>query len=503
MRHLKVRHKMLLLATVFIIMLIGTGVVGIITAKHMATGSGKSFSQNLQPMFLITEIRGNNRAIESLLLESLITKNDGKSQEHTAAIGEYININNELVTQLKAISFSNKDVSKKINEYLSLLPDYRAQRDSIVQLAGKKLKNEGYQIFSGSVFSKSREIMVSLLEDTAKLLVQDARNHNESNQQDAQRSLTLIILLILAALVLSVGISILISRMITKPLKELQVLMKDAEAGDLTASAAYPSRDETGQLHRSFNAMLKSLRTTMQGVSESTGLLSASSQEMCASAEQAAQASQFIAESSGEIAAGTGVQAETVDRAAHSVQAMAEEIDAARQSTHEMSGLMEEAAASADHGAAAVEVILAQMKEIAEATGKSSLLITDLLTQIQSQTEEAVQSIVRDSQLVSRGLSQSGAVPQVFAEIQESIRTAARQTAELREAIGHVSREALTVSQAMEQASEASRKSAEDVQNLSRAGEEQVTAMGEMLMSSRYLAALAENLHMNLGRFKL
>ncbi|KWX72982.1 hypothetical protein AMQ84_24040 [Paenibacillus riograndensis] len=485
MRHLKVRHKMLLLVTGFIIMLSGTGAVGIITTKQMATGSGKSYSQNLQLMYLITEIRGNNRAIESLLLESLITKNDGKSQEHTAAIGEYININNELITQLKAISFSNKDVSNKINEYLSLLPDYRAQRDSIVQLASKKLKNEGYQIFSGNVFSKSREIMVSLLEDTARLLVQDARNNNETNQQDAQRSLTLIILLIIAALVLSIGISILISRMITKPLKELQVLMKDAEAGDLTTSAAYPSRDETGQLHRSFNAMIQSLKTIMQGVSESTGLLSASSQEMCASAVQAAQASQFIAESSGAIAAGIGAQEETVDRAVHSVQAMAE------------------AAASADHGAAAVEVILAQLKEIAEATGKSSLQTTDLLTQIQSQTEEAVQSIVRDSQLVSRELSQSGAVPRVFAEIQESIRTAARQTAELREAIGHVSREALTVSQAMGQASEASRKSAEDVQNLSTASEEQVTAMGEMLMSSKYLAALAENLHKDLARFKL
>ncbi|KWX85714.1 hypothetical protein AMQ83_23155 [Paenibacillus riograndensis] len=485
MRHLKVRHKMLLLVTVFIIMLSGTGAVGIITTKQMATGSGKSYSQNLQLMYLITEIRGNNRAIESSLLESLITKNDGKSQEHTAAIGEYININNELITQLKAISFSNKDVSNKINEYLSLLPDYRAQRDSIVQLACTKLKNEGYQIFSGSVFSKSREIMVSLLEDTAKLLVQDARNNNETNQQDAQRSLTLIILLVIAALVLSIGISILISRMITKPLKELQVLMKDAEAGDLTAFAAYPSRDETGQLHRSFNAMIQSLKTMMQGVSESTGLLSASSQEMSASAEQAAQASQFIAESSSAIAAGIGVLAETVDQAAHSVQAMAE------------------AAASADHGAAAVEVILAQLKEIAEATGKSSLQTTDLLTQIQSQTEEAVQSIVRDSQLVSRELSQSGAEPRVFAEIQESIRTAARQTAELREAIGHVSREALTVSQAMGQASEASRKSAEDVQNLSTASEEQVTAMGEMLMSSKYLAALAENLHKDLARFKL
>ncbi len=478
MRHLKVRHKMILLVIVFMLMLFGIGAAGIITTKQMAAGSGKTYSQNLQPIYLITEIRGNNRAIESLLLESLITKDDAKSKEHTAAIGEYINTNNELITQLKAISFSNKAVSGKINEYLSLLPDYRAQRDSIVQLAGNKLKAEGYQIFSGSVFSESRKIMLNLLQDTAVLLVQDARNNNETSQQDAQSSVTLIILLIIAALLLIMGIGIIVSRMITKPLNELQVLMKDAETGDLTVSAAYQSRDEIGQLHHSFNTMLWSLRTMMQGVSESAGMLSASSQEMNASAEQTARTSQCIAESSGEIAAGFGEHVKTVERAAHSVQAIAEEIAAVQQSSHEMAGLMAEAAASADHGAAAVEVILAQMKEIHSSVFSS---------------QERVSSLGRLSEEINI----------IITTIQDSIRSAARQSEEIREAAGHVSREALTVLQAMEQASEVSHKGAEEVQDSSAESEELLTVMGEMSMSAQYLATLAENLQVDLARFKL
>ncbi|KWX79830.1 HAMP domain-containing methyl-accepting chemotaxis protein [Paenibacillus jilunlii] len=478
MRHLKVRHKMILLVAVFVLMLIGTGAAGILTIKQMAAGSGKAYSQNVQPIYLITEIRGNNRAIESLLLESLITKDDAKSQEHTAAIGEYINTNNELITQLKAISFSNKDVSGKINEYLSLLPDYRAQRDSIVQLAGNKLKKEGYQIFSGSVFSESREIMLSLLQDTAVLLVQDARNNNETSQQDARSSVTLIILLIIAALLLSAGISSIISRIITQPLKELQVLMKRAETGDLTAAASYKSRDEMGQINSSFNTMLDSLKSMMQGVAESTELLSASSREMSASAEQTARASQFIAETSGGIAAGFDVQVETVDRAAHSVQAIAEEIAAAQQSSHEMSGLMAEVATSAGRGAAAVEVILAQMKEIASSASTS---------------QERVSSLG----------SLSEEITVIVTTIQDSIRSAARQTEEIQEAVGHVSREALIVLQAMEQASGVSHKGAEEVQDSSAASEELLTVMGEMSMSAQYLATLAENLQVDLARFKL
>lgn len=112
------------------------------------------------------------------------------------------------------------------------------------------------------------------------------------------------------ALLLSIVLSIIITRLITRPLKELQGLMKRAEEGDLTASAAYRSRDEIGQINTSFNTMLDGLKNMMRGVSESAEILSASSQQMSASADQTAHASQMIAETSGEIAAGFDVQAE-------------------------------------------------------------------------------------------------------------------------------------------------------------------------------------------------
>ncbi|MNC22958.1 Methyl-accepting chemotaxis protein McpB [compost metagenome] len=449
-----------------------------ITTKQMAAQSNKTYSQNVQPIYLITEIRGNNRAIESFLLEFLITKDDAKNQELIAAIGKSINTNNELIAQLKAISFSNKEVSGKINEYLSLLPDYRVQRDSVVHLAGKKLKNEGYQIFSGSSFSESRKLMVSLLDDTAGLLVQDAQEHNGTSQQNAKSFMTLSIVLVIAALLLGLGAGFIISSMIANPLKELQALMKRAETGDLTAEAAYQSRDEIGQINSSFNAMLSSLMTMMQGIVESTEMLSASSQEMSASTEQTARASQIIAETSGGTAAGFDVQVETIDRAAHSVQAMAEAIAAVERSSHEMSGLMAEAAMSTGRGADAVEIILAQMKEL-----HSSVFFS----------QERVSSLGSLSEEINI----------IITTIQDSIRAAAQQTEEIREAVGHVSLEALTVSQAMKQASEVSRKSAEEVQANSAASEELLTAMGEMSMSAQYLASLAGNLQVNLARFKL
>lgn len=569
MRNLKVKFKMAVLVAVAVILVVGVGTVGILFTGKLADRSQETYNENLIPIYLVTEIRANNRAIESFLLEDLLTRESERSKQLTADIQGKIEQNNELMRQLKSIEFNDVQIGSLIDEYLSLLEDYRTQRDNIIQLAGKNLNEEGYQVYSGSAFSDSRTKMVGLLDNAAVSLITDAKAHNELTLSDAKTSRTVSSLLVTAAWVLCIAISIIISRLITKPLKELQSLMKRAEEGDLTVTATYTSSDEIGQINQSFNSMLTSLKRMMQGISESTEMLSASSQEMSASAEQTARASQLIAEASGDIAAGFEAQADSIIRTTASVQTMAEDIAAVEHSSNDMAELMTGAAASTGYGAEAVSGIITRMSEInasvaatqaivgnlgslseeintiittindianqtnllslnasieaaragehgrgfavvaeeirklAEATGHSSLKVTEIITDIQQQTSSAVDSMMAGSELVARGVAQSEAVALAFAEIQSAIESAVRQTERIRIAVEHVSGESQSVTEAMEQVGEASRKGAEDVQDASAATREQLSAMGEMSMSAQYLATLAEDLHKELARFKL
>ncbi|KUP21573.1 methyl-accepting chemotaxis protein [Paenibacillus sp. DMB5] len=569
MRNLKVKFKMAVLVAVAVILVVGVGTVGILFTDKLADRSQETYNQNLIPIYLVTEIRANNRAIESFLLEDLLTRESERSKQLTADIQGKIEQNNELMNQLKSIDFNDTQISSLIDEYLSLLEDYRTQRDNIIHLADKNLSEEGYQVFSGSAFSDSRTKMVGLLDEAAASLIAEAETHNELTLANAKTSRTISTLLITAAWVLCIAISIIISRLITRPLKELQILMKRAEEGDLTVTAAYASSDEIGQINQSFNSMLTSLKRMMQGISESTEMLSASSQEMSASAEQTARASQLIAEASGDIAAGFEAQADSIIRTTASVQTMAEDIAAVEHSSNDMAELMTGAAASTGYGAEAVNGIIARMSEInasvaatqaivgnlgslseeintiittindianqtnllslnasieaaragehgrgfavvaeeirklAEATGHSSLKVTEIITDIQQQTGSAVASMTAGSELVARGVEQSEAVSLAFAEIQSAIESAVRQTERIRIAVEHVAEESQSVTEAMEQVGEASRKGAEDVQDASAATREQLSAMGEMSMSAQYLATLAENLQKELARFKL
>lgn len=569
MRHLKIKHKMIVLITVIIVLLIGIGATGMLTTTRMAERSEETYRQNLQPIYYITEIRGNNRAIESFLLEALITPNAAKRLELKTEIQKNIKTNNELMAGLKTIDFNNEQIAGYVNDYALLLPEYRSQRDNIIHLADNNLRDEGYQVFTGKAFNDLRGKMVSLLEDTAALFTQEAADHNTLTAKSARSSVVVSGLLITMALVLSLVLSILITRLITRPLKELQGLMKRAEAGDLTATATYQSRDEIGEINTSFNTMLDGLKNMMRGVSESAEILSASSQQMSASADQTAHASQMIAETSGEIAAGFEAQAESIALTAQSVRTMSYDVAEARHSSNEMSSLMEQAALSTDRGVEAVEQILGQMREIdssvsagrqmvgnlgslseeintiittineiatqtnllslnasieaaragehgrgfsvvageirqlAEATGRSSLQITEIINHIRQQTDSAVEAMELGSGIVSQGVAQSEVVSAAFAAIQSSIQAASEQTEQISVVIAHVAQESEGVAKAMTQVNEISRKGAEDVQGTSEASKEQLTAMGEMSSSAQYLATLAEDLQKHLARFRL
>lgn len=378
MRHLKIKHKMIVLITVIIVLLIGIGATGMLTTTQMAERSEETYQQNLQPIYYITEIRGNNRAIESFLLEALITPNAVKRLELKTEIQKNIKSNNELMAELKKIDFKNDKIAGYVNEYVLLLPDYRSQRDNIIHLADNNLREEGYQVFTGPAFNELRGKMVSLLEETAALFTQEAADHNMQTAKSARSTVLLSGLLIMVALVLSLVLGYLITNLITRPLKELQGLMKRAEAGDLTAAATYQSRDEIGEISSSFNTMLDGLKSMMRGVSESAEILSASSQQMSASADQTAHASQMIAETSGEIAAGFEVQAESIALTAQSVRTMSYDIAEARHSSNEMSSLMEQAALSADRGFEAVEQILGQMREIDSSVSAGRQIVGNL-----------------------------------------------------------------------------------------------------------------------------
>ena len=96
----------------------------------------------------------------------------------------------------------------------------------------------------------------------------------------AKKSLYIIFSVTILMLLISVTMSISFSVTITDPIDKLIAAMKRAEEGDLTAECEFTSKDEFGQLARSYNMMLQKLNLSYEELTAVYEELSATEEEL-------------------------------------------------------------------------------------------------------------------------------------------------------------------------------------------------------------------------------
>src|SRR5262249_38077715 len=97
-------------------------------------------------------------------------------------------------------------------------------------------------------------------------------------------------LLAAVALLIASGLAFLIARAIRRPLAAVQHAAQAAASGDLPVNVAADSTDEIGLTASAFQQMIESFRAALGKVSETAGSLTASSEDMAATSEEAGRA---------------------------------------------------------------------------------------------------------------------------------------------------------------------------------------------------------------------
>ena len=192
---------------------------------------------------------------------------------------------------------------------------------------------------------------------------------------------TTTIILSIIALLLVVGISLFLTRMITKPLATVSARLDDMANGhfDRDIDPRYLARkDEFGDMGRGFDRMLKSMRQLIGQVSQSAEQLAASSEELTASAEQSAQASNQVAASVTDMAHGAEKQVEAVNDTSAIVQEISATMEQLAATAQEMSGKASATAQATVAGQNSVDRAISQMKNIGEEAQRAQGAAGDL-----------------------------------------------------------------------------------------------------------------------------
>lgn len=106
----------------------------------------------------------------------------------------------------------------------------------------------------------------------------------------------------LIVFILGVMSSIWAARKLTRPLRQLEVLMEHAGQGDLTVKAEVTSQDEIGRLTQSFNRMIRNQADLVSAVSRASQEIASASEHLAASSEQMSSTVNEVASNVGRVA---------------------------------------------------------------------------------------------------------------------------------------------------------------------------------------------------------
>ncbi|MEU4426066.1 methyl-accepting chemotaxis protein [Actinoplanes sp. NPDC024001] len=189
--------------------------------------------------------------------------------------------------------------------------------------------------------------------------------------------LTMMVLLLLAAVGIAVAVAWQVTRSITRPLGEVADTMAAVADGDLTRRLDVRSADEVGQMSRSVNTALESIGTAMGRLADGAQTLGVASERMSRLTAQLADGAQQSSEQADLVAA----SADEVSRNVHTVAAGAEEMGA---SIREISTSANEAATVAGRAVIAVQTTTNSVSRL----GASSREIGDVVKTITSIAEQ-------------------------------------------------------------------------------------------------------------------
>lgn len=362
MKHLKISQKITMIVAAALLFIIAVGAGGNLSVRQMASISNDMYDDSLLPLSWIKQVSANDYKHNALFLELMFNEDAARTEGLIEKIHTNLDASSALLEQYRSSPRTDSEINL-LKEYDTLVKQYEEQEQQIVDLMMSGQVTEAYSLYTEKT-AGLRTSMTEILTKLASSAEETAAAMNKESETRAASSHIMTLLSTIAALLLLIPIAIVITKWITKPVKSLQKLMKQAEDGDVTVKGTYSSRDEIGQLTDSFNTMISGIHALLQQVNHSAQTLTASSEELTASVHQTFGAAEQISGEAQALAVGFDQQSDTITDLSSATDHMVNHLTHVELIGKEMKQLAEETELANHNGAEAVQHIHEQMIEI-------------------------------------------------------------------------------------------------------------------------------------------
>jgi methyl-accepting chemotaxis protein len=343
---------------------------------------------------------------------------------------------------------------KMLGKALEARKVFVAHQNMFIELQKAGKREEAIELMV-KVMRESQADYITTVVDLTTFQSDLMQKTGEEANQIAAQTRTLILILGLAAITLAILFAVRVTRSITRPLNEAVGVANSLAGGDLTVRIKVDSKDETGQLLASMQAMTEKLSQVIGEVRGSADALSSASEEVSATAQSMSQAS--------------SEQAASVEETSASVEQMSASINQNADNAKVTNGMADNASTQANEGGKAVKDTVAAMKSIADKIG----IIDDIAYQTNLLALNAAIEAAR-----------AGEHGKGFAVVAAEVRKLAERSQVAAQEIGEVAKGSVDLAEKagklLDEIVPAITKTSDLVQEIAAASEEQSSGVGQI-----------------------
>ncbi|MCD9024538.1 methyl-accepting chemotaxis protein [Cohnella silvisoli] len=471
-----------------------------------------------QSQISFNEMRNSLRKLYMVDDKQVIADTKAKYKEQITIINESMNTFRK--TNLSDNSKQSlQPFDQGWKEYLDIYESAVSLKDSNRLDDMKNIIDNEYQTITNQV----RDILNKLVENN---LAEAVKSRDDGSKlYNSSRNVTIIILV--AAVILSILFGYFISQVIAKPLSRVVALVSKVADGDLRETVNIQTKDEIGLLGKAIDTMVLNLRQIVGNILSNSQSLAAASQQISASSEEIASgnanqadAAQTISELFKElssaihsVAQNTELASELSDSTMQVAKDGGEVIRSSMDSMNAVSGKMSRLEDDSQKIGDIIEVIediadqtnLLALNAAIEAArageqGRGFAVVADEVRKLAERSSEATKQITGIIKGMQENTKQSVSAVQESAAFSQKTGEAFKHIASMVNDAGHKVTEIAAASE--EQAAQASTVQ-EAVENISAATEEAAAASQETAATAQSLAVLAEDLQRAVSIFRI